>query len=94
MQCTMLPKVDYLSTKELVAKQREAILTKIRQMSKSHVVYEGLKFEVRREGGVEGGGEGGQTEEKLVPIDPKDVPGLREFFRLSGLWIGACTDWN
>lgn len=82
MQCTMLPKVDYLNTKELVAKQREAILTKIRQMSKSHVVYEGLKFEVRREGGGEGGGDMAQGEEKVLPIDPKDVPGLRECFSL------------
>ncbi|TDL25922.1 hypothetical protein BD410DRAFT_764142 [Rickenella mellea] len=43
MQCTMLPKVDYLQTAELLGMQRDAILTKIRQMSKSHVVYEGIK---------------------------------------------------
>ncbi|THH20047.1 hypothetical protein EW146_g1247 [Bondarzewia mesenterica] len=65
MQCTMLRRVDYLATKELIAKQREAILTKIRQMSKSHIVYEGLpQFQ-------NGEGEG-------VVVDPKDVPGLRE----------------
>ncbi|ETW85228.1 hypothetical protein HETIRDRAFT_438210 [Heterobasidion irregulare TC 32-1] len=65
MQCTMLRKVDYLATKEIVAQQREAILAKIRQMSKSHIVYEGLpQFQ-------DGKGEG-------LVIDPKDVPGLRE----------------
>lgn len=68
MQCTMLPRVDYLTTRDVVAQQREAILSKIRQMSKSHVIYEGLKFDVKE--GVEGG--------ELVSIDPKDVPGLRE----------------
>ena len=63
MQCTMLRKVDYLATKEIVAQQREAILAKIRQMSKSHIVYEGLpQFQ-------DGKGEG-------LVIDPKDVPGL------------------
>lgn len=71
MQCTMLARVDYLNTRNLVAQQREAILSKIRQMSKSHIVYEGLRFDVR-ENGV--GGEQG-----VVPIDPKDVPGLRKF---------------
>ena len=63
MQCRMLRKVDYLATKEIVAQQREAILAKIRQMSKSHIVYEGLpQFQ-------DGKGEG-------LVIDPKDVPGL------------------
>ncbi|KAL0956425.1 hypothetical protein HGRIS_002573 [Hohenbuehelia grisea] len=63
MQCTMVRKVDYLNKAETFAKQTEAILSKIRQMSKSHVVYEGLpQF---RYGNTEG-----------VTVDPKDVPGL------------------
>ncbi|KAH9910577.1 histone acetyltransferase GCN5 [Amylocystis lapponica] len=65
MQCTMLRKVDYLATREILAQQREAILTKIREMSRSHIVYDGL-LQFR-----EGAGEG-------VTVDPKDVPGLRE----------------
>ncbi|EJD02882.1 histone acetyltransferase GCN5 [Fomitiporia mediterranea MF3/22] len=65
MECHMLPKVDYLNTQELIAQQREAILTKIRQMSKSHVVHPGLpQFQ---EGMPEG-----------ITVDPQDVPGLRE----------------
>ncbi|KAL5523700.1 hypothetical protein ACEPAG_7873 [Sanghuangporus baumii] len=65
MECHMLPKVDYLHTQELIAQQREAILTKIRQMSKSHVVYPGLpQFQE------------GQPE--CITLDPQDVPGLRE----------------
>ena len=64
MECKMLPKVDYLHTQELVAQQREAILTKIRQMSKSHVVHPGLpQFQVGMPLGV--------------TLDPRDVPGLR-----------------
>lgn len=63
MECKMLPKVDYLHAPELIAQQREAILTKIRQMSKSHVVHPGLpQFQ-----------EGMPTG---VTVDPKDVPGL------------------
>ncbi|KAI0268751.1 histone acetyltransferase GCN5 [Gloeopeniophorella convolvens] len=65
MQCTMLRRVDYTDTREIVAQQREAILTKIRQMSRSHEVYPGLpQF---REGAPEG-----------VVVDYRDVPGLRE----------------
>ncbi|KAH9839489.1 uncharacterized protein C8Q71DRAFT_703888 [Rhodofomes roseus] len=65
MQCTMLDKVDYLNTREIMLQQREAILSKIREMSRSHIVYDGLpQF---REGAPEG-----------VTVDPKDVPGLRE----------------
>ncbi|RDX55063.1 Bromodomain-domain-containing protein [Lentinus brumalis] len=65
MQCKMLPKVDYLSWRETTAQQREAVLNKIREKSKSHIVYDGLpQFQ---EGMPEG-----------VTVDPKDVPGLRE----------------
>ncbi|PCH43625.1 Bromodomain-domain-containing protein [Wolfiporia cocos MD-104 SS10] len=65
MQCTMLPKLDYLKTREVIAMQKEAILSKIREMSRSHIVYEGLpQFR---------DGSGGN-----VRVDPKDVPGLRE----------------
>jgi len=63
MQCTMLRKVDYLDKGDIVAKQQEAIMTKIRQMSKSHIVYSGLpQFQ------------DGARED--VTVDPKDVPGL------------------
>ena len=66
MQCKMLPKVDYLRTAELFAQQREAILTKIRQLSKSHIVHPGLpQFQP------------GQPEN--VTVDPSQVPGLSAF---------------
>ncbi|OCH92323.1 Bromodomain-domain-containing protein [Obba rivulosa] len=65
MQCTMLRKVNYLEARDLVAQQREAILSKIREKSRSHIVYNGLpQF---REGEWDG-----------RPLDPKDIPGLRE----------------
>jgi histone acetyltransferase len=64
MQCTMLPKVDYLRTKELVAQQRDAVLDKIREISKSHIVYPGLPQ-------FQGPGE------DFKPVLPQDVPGLR-----------------
>ncbi|KAI0630310.1 hypothetical protein C8Q77DRAFT_1137435 [Trametes polyzona] len=65
MECKLLPKVDYLRWREITAQQREAVLNKIREKSRSHIVYEGLaQFR-------DGKGEG-------VTVDPKDVPGLRE----------------
>jgi len=65
MQCTMLHKVDYLAKADIIAQQREAILTKIREMSKSHIVYPGLpQF---------------QGADENVIVDPQDVPGLRRY---------------
>lgn len=65
MQCTMLRRVDYTATRDIIARQREAILAKIRQMSGSHNEYPGLpQFQ-------DGAGEG-------VVVDYRDVPGLRE----------------
>jgi histone acetyltransferase len=64
MQCTMLRRVDYTATRDIVAQQRDAVLAKIRQMSRSHEVCPGLpQFQ-------DGAGEG-------VVVDYRDVPGLR-----------------
>lgn len=38
MQCKMLPKVDYLNWRDITAQQRDAVLTKIREKSRSHYV--------------------------------------------------------
>ncbi|KAG5648571.1 hypothetical protein DXG03_003182 [Asterophora parasitica] len=65
MQCTMLQKVDYLDKPAIFAAQQEAVMQKIRQMSRSHIVYPGLpQFQP---GAAEG-----------VTLDPKNIPGLRE----------------
>ncbi|KAG9031779.1 histone acetyltransferase [Tulasnella sp. JGI-2019a] len=64
MQCALVKKVDYLHTKEILSKQREAILTKIRQISRSRIVYEGLRqFE---------------NAPKEFELDYREVPGLKE----------------
>ncbi len=63
MQCTMLLKVDYLNKPALLTKQKEAILTKIKELSRSHKVYPGLpQFQPSQPEGV--------------VVDPRDVPGL------------------
>lgn len=62
----MLRKVDYLDKTNLLAQQQEAIMSKIREMSKSHIVYPGLT-QFRFSSGD-------------VTVDPKDVPGLSESF--------------
>ncbi|XP_006460787.1 hypothetical protein AGABI2DRAFT_70461 [Agaricus bisporus var. bisporus H97] len=65
MQCKLLRKVDYLNKPALLARQKEAILSRIKQMSRSHIIYPGLpQFQP------------GQPERTFV--DPRDVPGLRE----------------
>jgi histone acetyltransferase len=65
MQCTLLPKVDYTRTRDAVGAQRAAVLAKIRQMSRSHIVHPGLPQ-------FAPGAPAGAT------VDPQDVPGLRE----------------
>lgn len=63
MQCTMLNKVDYLDKAHILAQQQDAIMSKIRQMSRSHIVHPGLpQFQ---EGAPEG-----------ITVEPQDVPGL------------------
>jgi histone acetyltransferase len=65
MQCTMLEKLDYLNKAKVIAQQKDAILSKIREMSRSHVVYDGLNFKLGPDG-------------EPTPLDPTSVPGLRE----------------
>ncbi|KAG8936839.1 histone acetyltransferase [Tulasnella sp. 419] len=64
MQCALVSKVDYLDTKNILTIQREAILTKIRQKSQSHVVYPGLEEFKNVPPGFE--------------MDYRRVPGLRD----------------
>lgn len=69
MQCTMLPKIDYLDKSTIFKQQQEAVLTKIRQKSNSHVVYPGLP----------------QFQPGAPPnttVDPKTVPGLSQWFSI------------
>ncbi|GAA6019847.1 hypothetical protein JCM10207_003720 [Rhodosporidiobolus poonsookiae] len=65
MHCSMLPRVKYLEVASILAKQKEVILAKIRQLSQSHVVHPGLPFFAKH------GGTGAK-------IDPAKVPGLKE----------------
>ena len=67
MECALLPKVDYLEIRDTVARQREAVMTKIREISKSHVVYNGIqRFQTTNTGEFK--------------IDYRDVPGLGAYF--------------
>lgn len=72
MQCTMLEKVDYLHKADVIDQQREAILTKIREKSRSHIRYLGLpQFQDPTAGDV--------------TVDPQDVPGLSKYVMRSPL---------
>jgi len=64
MQCKVLRKVDYLNKPAIVAAQQEAVMTKIREISRSHIVYPGLpQF---------------QDAKGEVTVDYREVPGLKE----------------
>ncbi len=65
MQCTLLNKVDYLDKPKILAAQQEAVTTKIRAMSRSHVIHSGLtSWKIRYDDG------------EVESMDVKDVPGL------------------
>jgi histone acetyltransferase len=66
MQCTMLDKVDYLDKANIIAQQKQAILDKIREHSRSHIVHPGLQFRDGPDG--------------IIPLDPKDIPGLSKLY--------------
>lgn len=63
MQCTMLPRIRYLDSAELMARQKAAILWKIAQTSKDDIVFSGLQIFKTQPG---------------TKISPEDIPGLRE----------------
>ncbi|KAJ2637770.1 histone acetyltransferase [Coemansia sp. RSA 1286] len=60
----MVPKVEYLKVKEILLKQREAVLEKIRVKTKSQIVHPGLKCF--------------KENPDLREIDPFSIPGIAE----------------
>lgn len=62
MQCSMLSRVRYLESSQMLAKQKYAIQEIIRKKSRSHIIYPGL--DVFKKG--------------TVIVDPLSIPGLKE----------------
>ena len=63
MQCSMLPKIRYLDSNKILALQKASILSKIRTIGKSHVVYKGLDYFKKK---------------NFEPLNPFNIPGLKE----------------
>ncbi|KAJ2027358.1 histone acetyltransferase [Coemansia sp. S610] len=63
-QCSMVEKVEYLKVKEILNRQREAVLEKIRAKTRSQIVYPGLNHFKQNPG--------------LSAIDPFSIPGISE----------------
>ena len=61
MQCTMLPKIRYLESSRMLQKQKEAVMAKIRAVSKSHVVHAPPS----------------QWKNEVVEIDPMTIPAIK-----------------
>ncbi|KAF9127042.1 histone acetyltransferase [Mortierella sp. 14UC] len=62
MQCTMVPRVKYLEVNSLLQTQRRAVITKIKEVSKSHIIYPGLQ----------------DFKNGAKEVDPMTVPGIKE----------------
>ncbi|KAF8941141.1 histone acetyltransferase [Dissophora ornata] len=62
MQCTMVPRVKYLEVNTLLQIQRKAVTTKIKEVSKSHIIYPGLQ----------------DFKNGVKEVDPMTVPGIKE----------------
>ncbi|KAG0046748.1 histone acetyltransferase [Gryganskiella cystojenkinii] len=62
MQCTMVPRVRYLQVNSLLQTQRKAVITKIKEVSKSHIIYPGLQ----------------DFKNGAKEVDPMTVPGIQE----------------
>ncbi|KAG0288781.1 histone acetyltransferase [Linnemannia gamsii] len=62
MQCTMVPRVKYLEVNSLLQSQRKAVITKIKEVSKSHIIYPGLQ----------------DFKNGAKEVDPMTVPGIKE----------------
>ena len=61
MQCSMLPKIRYLEAPRMLQKQKEAVMAKIRAVSKSHIVH--LPPAEWKNG--------------IVAIDPMSIPAIK-----------------
>src|SRR6201996_2219960 len=64
MQCTMIPRVRYLEAGRMLVKKKEAVMAKIRSVSKSHVVH--LPPTEWNPGST------------IKPIDPMSIPAIKE----------------
>ncbi|KEF56857.1 histone acetyltransferase [Exophiala aquamarina CBS 119918] len=62
MQCSMLPKIRYLEAPRMLQKQKEAVMAKIRAVSKSHIVH----------------APPAQWKNGIVEIDPMLIPAIKE----------------
>ena len=62
MQCSMLPKIRYLEVPRMLQKQKEAVMAKIRAVSKSHIVHPPPA----------------QWKNGIVEIDPMSIPAIRD----------------
>ena len=62
MQCTMIPRVRYLEAGRMLVKQKEAVMAKIRSVSKSHVVHQPPKE---------------WANGTITKIDPMSIPAIK-----------------
>ncbi|KAK9313768.1 hypothetical protein V1522DRAFT_284366 [Lipomyces starkeyi] len=62
MQCSMIPRIRYLEGSNILLRQKAAIMSKIKQISKSHVIRTGIE-EFKLEG---------------TQFDPLMIPGLQD----------------
>lgn len=62
MQCSMLPKIRYLESPRMLVKQKEAVMAKIRAISRSHVVHPPPAA----------------WKNGIVEIDPMTIPAIKE----------------
>ncbi|ORX63145.1 hypothetical protein DM01DRAFT_1379671 [Hesseltinella vesiculosa] len=64
MQCTVVPKMNYLQAQKILAIQKRAVYEKTKEYSTSHIVFPGLDMPANEDG--------------KRSIDPLKVPGVRE----------------
>lgn len=70
MQCGMVPRVRYLEVHEMLAKQKEMILARIRSISKSHIVHPGLQvFKRLAEAEAHDNGDTADSKNGLVTVN-------------------------
>lgn len=84
MQCSMVPRVNYLQVQKLLAAQKQAVLAKIRSISKSHIVHPGLSVflnpplnDLTKKEQVDENGNNTDPSANFK-IHPHQVPGLKE----------------
>lgn len=75
MECHVHPTIDYSRVSEIIKKQKDFVINKIKELSLNEIRYDGRELEKLAKGYTYRNSDG---EEEQLRIDPMQIPGVQE----------------